>query len=158
MTEELKRKCKICVITTLGQDEYIDCLEEQYEELEKENEQLKAQIEKMKCCANCDYWFDMDSTCELHKKEISDFMVDCSCKDWECAYKEVEMTEQVEIVVFHDKSYVRAKEYLKLKEENEQLKQKLCKKEREFKYFSNSFKLKIQKLKDEIEIMKGERE
>lgn len=24
-------------------------------ELEKENEQLKAQIEKMKCCANCKY-------------------------------------------------------------------------------------------------------
>lgn len=35
---------------------------------------------------------------------------------------EVEMTEQVEIVVFNDKSYVRVKEYLKLKEENEQLK------------------------------------
>jgi adenine-specific DNA methylase len=46
----------------------------------------------------------------------------------------------------------------KLEKENEQLKQQLCKKEREFKYFSNSFKLKIQKLKDEIEIMKGERE
>lgn len=64
------------------------------------------------------------------------------------------MTEEVEIAVFNDKSYVRAKEYLKLKEENEQLKQELCKKEREFKYFSNSFKLKIQKLKDEIEIIK----
>ena len=36
---------------------------------------------------------------------------------------EVEMTEQVEIVVLNDKSYVRVKEYLKLKEENEQLKQ-----------------------------------
>lgn len=52
------------------------------EKLEQENEQLKAQIEKMKCCANCDYWFDMDSTCELHKKEISYFMVDCNCDDW----------------------------------------------------------------------------
>lgn len=52
-----------------------------------------------------------------------------------------------------------ALEYIvELEKENEQLKQKLCKKEREFKYFSNSFKLKIQKLKDEIEIMKGERE
>jgi hypothetical protein len=58
--------------------------------LEKENEQLKAQIEKMKCCANCHYWFDMDSTCELHKKEISYFMVDCNCEDWEWKYKEVE--------------------------------------------------------------------
>lgn len=26
------------------------------EKLEKENEQLKAQIEKMKCCENCDAW------------------------------------------------------------------------------------------------------
>lgn len=41
MTKELKRNCKICPITTLGQDEYIDCLEEQYEELEKENERAK---------------------------------------------------------------------------------------------------------------------
>ena len=47
-------------------------------------------IEKMKCCANCDYWFDMDSTCELHKETIADFMIDCDCKDWKCAYKEVE--------------------------------------------------------------------
>jgi hypothetical protein len=53
MTKELKRNCKICPITTLGQDEYIDCLEEQYEELEKENERLQQQIEKMKCCYLC---------------------------------------------------------------------------------------------------------
>lgn len=35
------------------------------------------------------------------------------------------MTEQVEISVFNDKSYVRVKDYLKLKEGNEQLKQQI---------------------------------
>ena len=44
----------------------------------------------MKNCANCDHWFDMDSTCELHKEEIPVFMIDCGCKDWKCAYKEAE--------------------------------------------------------------------
>lgn len=29
-----------------------------YRELEKENEQLKAQIEKMKCCKNCKHCVD----------------------------------------------------------------------------------------------------
>ena len=58
--------------------------------LEKENKRLQQQIEKMKNCANCDHWFDMDSTCELHKEEIPVFMIDCGCKDWECAYKEEE--------------------------------------------------------------------
>lgn len=53
-------------------------------------EQLEQQIEKMENCANCDHWFDMDSTCELHKEEIPVFMIDCGCKDWECAYKEEE--------------------------------------------------------------------
>lgn len=52
MTEELKRNCKLCAITTLGQDEYIDCLEEQYEELEKENEELKLLSEKMETWIN----------------------------------------------------------------------------------------------------------
>ena len=52
MTEELKRNCKLCAITTLGQDEYIDCLEEQYEELEKENEDLKLLNEKMETWIN----------------------------------------------------------------------------------------------------------
>lgn len=28
MMDDFKRNCKICPITTLGQDEYIDCLEE----------------------------------------------------------------------------------------------------------------------------------
>lgn len=86
MTEELKRNCKLCAITTLGQDEYIDCLEEQYEELEKENEELKFLSEKMEtwinrirelkeeneklkainkkmeCCANCKH--GTQSNCE----------------------------------------------------------------------------------------------
>ena len=58
--------------------------------LEKENEQLKAQIEKMECCANCYYWSDMDFRCKFHKKKISYFMVDCNCEDWKWKYKEVE--------------------------------------------------------------------
>ena len=37
---------------------WLDCAEEfgeNIDELSKENEQLKAQIEKMKCCCNCDW-------------------------------------------------------------------------------------------------------
>ena len=65
-------------------------LKAQIRKLEKENEQLKAQIEKMECCANCYYWSDMDFRCKFHKKKISYFMVDCNCEDWKWKYKEVE--------------------------------------------------------------------
>lgn len=66
-----------------------ELLQQKWLESEYEKSKLVSQIEKMKCCANCDYWFDMDSTCELHKETIADFMIDCDCKDWKCAYKEV---------------------------------------------------------------------
>lgn len=95
-------------------------------------------IEKMKCCGNCKHR-NTECVVETCRKNKIYTLNKGFCDNWELA----EMTE---------------KEYLKLKEENEQLKQELCKKEREFKYFSNSFKLKIQKLKDEIEMMKGEQE
>lgn len=37
------------------------------EELEKENEDLKKQIEQMKCCGNCQSVFDADGSCYLYK-------------------------------------------------------------------------------------------
>lgn len=48
-------------------NELIHFLQEQRLKLEEENEQLKAQIEKMKCCANCKYC-DNDNPCFFHKE------------------------------------------------------------------------------------------
>lgn len=56
-------------------------------ELQSDLSRAKSMNEKMQNCANCDYWFDLDSTCELTNKPIYDFMVDCGCKSWKCAYK-----------------------------------------------------------------------
>lgn len=61
---------------------YNEQLDKKYKKILKQNKCLKKRIEKMKCCANCGYWFDMDSTCELTKEKISDFMVDCHCEHW----------------------------------------------------------------------------
>lgn len=61
---------------------YNEKLDKKYKKILKQNKYLKERIEKMKCCANCNYWFDMDSTCELTKEKISDFMVDCHCEHW----------------------------------------------------------------------------
>jgi hypothetical protein len=51
-----------------------------YENLREENEQLKAQIEKMKCCGNCSKKY---STCTREKQ------VRCraykTCDEWELA-------------------------------------------------------------------------
>lgn len=41
--------CDLCNYNTVGQDEYIDALEEQLKELEEQNE-------KMQCCANCKHF------------------------------------------------------------------------------------------------------
>ena len=42
-------------------------LEKRIFELEKENEDLKNQIEQMKCCGNCQSVFDADGFCNLYK-------------------------------------------------------------------------------------------
>lgn len=42
-------------------------LEKRIFELEKENEDLKKQIEQMKCCGNCQSVFDADGFCYLYK-------------------------------------------------------------------------------------------
>lgn len=42
-------------------------LEKRIFELEKENENLKKQIEQMKCCENCQSVFDADGFCYLYK-------------------------------------------------------------------------------------------
>lgn len=52
-------------------------------ELEQENEQLKAQMEKMKNCINCKYFVDSDNVCNqglyLPNREFTE------CYEWELA-------------------------------------------------------------------------
>jgi hypothetical protein len=47
--------------------------------LEKENAELKAQIEKMKCCQNCKhhYWLYEELSCRIHKIDVD------TCNSWE---------------------------------------------------------------------------
>jgi len=45
----------------------------------KENEQLKAQIEKMKCCGNCSKWYE----CSKEKQML--FKLHKNCDEWELA-------------------------------------------------------------------------
>lgn len=61
------------------------------ESLEKENKELKQQIEKMKCCGNCKHWKWKDGEdlaeeegvyyCEL--KLRSDMLLTGKCDGWE---------------------------------------------------------------------------
>lgn len=68
--------CDLCNYNTVGQDEYIDALEEQIKE-------LKAQIEKMKCCVNCKHFVDVEIVCQkglyLGNRDFTE------CYDWELA-------------------------------------------------------------------------
>ena len=54
---------KLCQLTS----DFIRPYEMKIKELEKENEQLKQQTEKMKCCGNYKYC-DNDNPCFLHKE------------------------------------------------------------------------------------------
>lgn len=51
-------------------------------DLQKENEQLKTQVEKMKCCYNCSKW--NDGECEESPKSKTFFCADFKCDKWEC--------------------------------------------------------------------------
>ena len=51
-------------------------------DLQKENEQLKQQVEKMKCCYNCSKW--NDGECEESPKSKTFFCADFKCDKWEC--------------------------------------------------------------------------
>lgn len=66
--DDLKKK--------LREDEEIESVSdfrwEENQRLKKENEDLKAQIEKMKCCENCKFWQDNDCIIEH----------DYDCKRW----------------------------------------------------------------------------
>ena len=50
-------------------------------DLQKENEQLKQQVEKMKCCYNCSKWYDGE--CEESPKSKTFFCADFKCDKWE---------------------------------------------------------------------------
>lgn len=60
----------------------VNLIQQVYDIMNEENEQLKAQIEKMKCCGNCNKLDKEYKRCEL--KLLS--MNNCLCKDkdkWE---------------------------------------------------------------------------
>lgn len=46
---------------------HFDEIEEDAKVIAKENEELKKQIEQMKCCGNCQSVFDADGFCYLYK-------------------------------------------------------------------------------------------
>lgn len=48
-------------------------------DIEQKNEQLKAQIEKMKCCGNCSKWYE----CSKEKQML--FKLHKNCDEWELA-------------------------------------------------------------------------
>ena len=50
-------------------------------DLQKENEQLKEQIEKMKCCANCKSFKGYGETCEGWGEPVLNLT--CDCTEWE---------------------------------------------------------------------------
>ena len=57
-------------------------------ELEQENEQLKAQNEKMKCCGNCKnlkYYEQALDKYECNIYDVSDISGVCDCDEWELA-------------------------------------------------------------------------
>lgn len=75
-----------------GYDNYYrTCREPLVAEITKrltENEQLKMQIEKMKCCHNCKH-YDIDANYKafcLNKKANIENPVICKCKNWQFAY------------------------------------------------------------------------
>ena len=84
---------KVCAIS----DEYITPLQNQIKQLGErclqlqkdkgnlidENNELKAQIEKMKCCYNCSKWYYGE--CEESPKSKTFFCADFKCDNWEIA-------------------------------------------------------------------------
>lgn len=65
-----------------------------------------------------------------------------------------QMIKQIKESLQRSKMFIALGAFESLVIENEQLKQKLVGKENEFKYFSNSYKMKIKQLKAQIEKMK----
>ena len=55
----------------------------QLEGRDLEIKELKAQIEKMKCCYNCSKWYDGE--CEESPKSKTFFCADFKCDNWEIA-------------------------------------------------------------------------
>lgn len=55
-----------------------------FENLEKENKQLKQQIEKMKCCGNCKFQ-DVYGDCVLESPIWCNKIYECGSDEWEFA-------------------------------------------------------------------------
>lgn len=75
---------KLCQITS----DFIRPYEMKIKELEKENERLKAQNEKMECCGNCKnlkYYEHALDKYECNIYDVSDISGVCNCDEWELA-------------------------------------------------------------------------
>lgn len=63
---------------------------EHYENLEKENQQLKAQIEKMKCSKNCQTWNEWQ--CPYARDKEKNYVYpnknNCPCDKWKIKVEE----------------------------------------------------------------------
>ena len=57
-------------------------IQEDVLKLRIENEQLKAQIEKMKCCGNCSKYDRNDRVCSRTKFSVIETLCNCT-DDWE---------------------------------------------------------------------------
>lgn len=81
--EELKERVSelernVYSLRTTGQDEYINALEEQYND-------LKAQIEKMKCCGNCKHIIDISAKFKYCRIQPDKIFNNNICDKWELA-------------------------------------------------------------------------
>ena len=58
-------------------------LVEQMADLEIKNQELEAQIEKMKCCDNCNYFVSKKEGWVCEKGSIYQFCIGKTCTDWQ---------------------------------------------------------------------------
>lgn len=84
-TDEMKSKC-LMFSENLCEGERCEELVDlmalvSQSDLQKENEQLKQHVEKMKCCYNCSKWDDGE--CEESPKSKTFFCADFKCDKWE---------------------------------------------------------------------------
>lgn len=85
MTDEKKANAKLREYAKFLQDAYYEIYKE-LAEIKKENAELKAQIEKMKCCENCRHnYFDNEEIRHCDVLNQHQMVVFKKCDKWELA-------------------------------------------------------------------------